>query len=129
MMSLAAGTAVAVISGRDRVLEDAGLFGLMRPFAVLVAALALAPAASGATQLGIFGNIGRFHSLTGQQSTVGHVIVGWNQTTFNQIWPTLGPVPMLGFGTGQGSSRVDHAARDRTRRRRRLPARDEPVGA
>jgi hypothetical protein len=76
----------------------------MRSLAVLVAALALAPAASGATQLGIFGNIGRFQSLTGQQSTVGHVIVGWNQTTFDQIWPTLGPVPMLGFGTLQGTA-------------------------
>jgi hypothetical protein len=78
----------------------------MRPFAVLVAALALAPAASGATQLGIFGNIGRFHSLTGQQSAVGHVIVGWNQTTFDQIWPTLGPVPMLGFDTGPGGTEL-----------------------
>jgi hypothetical protein len=77
---------------------------VIRALAVLTAALALAPAASGATQLGIFGNIGRFHSLTGQQSTVGHVIVGWNQTTFDQIWPTLGPMPMLGFGTGQGSA-------------------------
>jgi len=77
---------------------------VIRGLAVLVAALALAPAASGATQLGIFGNIGRFHSLTGQQSTVGHVIVGWDQTTFDQIWPTLGPMPMLGFGTGQGSA-------------------------
>jgi hypothetical protein len=76
----------------------------MRLIAVLAASLALAPAASGATQLGIFGNIGRFQSLTGQQSTVGHVIVGWNQTTFAQIWPTLGAVPMLGFGTGRGSS-------------------------
>jgi len=99
----------------------------MRLLAALVAALALAPAASGATQLGIFGNIGRFHGLTGQQSSVGHVIVGWNQTTFDQIWPTLGPVPMLGFGTGQGTSE-SITPLDRTRQRRRLPARTEPVG-
>jgi hypothetical protein len=68
---------------------------------VLLAFLVLAPAAQGATQLGIFGSIDRFQSLTGQQSQVGHVIVGWGQSTFDQIWPTLGPVPMLGFDTGQ----------------------------
>ena len=73
----------------------------MRLFVVL-AALVLVPAAGGATQLGIYGNLDRFESLTGQQSQVGHVIVGWGQTTFPQIWPTLGPVPMLGFGTGSG---------------------------
>lgn len=66
----------------------------------LLGCLALAPAASGATQLGIYGNIERFASLTGQNSTVGHVIVGWGQSTFSQIWPTLGPMPMLGFGAG-----------------------------
>ena len=63
-------------------------------------ALAATPAAQAATQLGIFGNLQRFESLTGQESQVGHVIVGWGQTTFDQIWPTLGPVPMLGFNTG-----------------------------
>ena len=72
----------------------------------VIAAMALlfAPGAAGATQLGIYGNIDRFASLTGQHSEVGHVIVGWGQSTFSQIWPTLGPEPMLGFGTGPGSS-------------------------
>jgi hypothetical protein len=70
----------------------------------LVAALLLVPAARGATQLGIYGNIDRFASLTGQHSAVGHVIVGWGQTTFPQIWPTLGAMPMLGFGSGAGSA-------------------------
>ena len=69
---------------------------------VVLAALVLVPAAGSATQLGIYGNLDRFESLTGQHSQVGHVIVGWGQTTFPQIWPTLGPVPMLGFGTGTG---------------------------
>jgi hypothetical protein len=64
-------------------------------------ALAATSTAQGATQLGIFGNLQRFESLTGQQSQVGHVIVGWGQTTFDQIWPTLGPLPMLGFDTGR----------------------------
>ena len=36
---------------------------------------------------------------------------------------------MLGFDTGPGGGELDHAARDRPRRRRRLPARAEPVGA
>src|SRR6185312_10551631 len=57
-------------------------------------------------QLGVFGNLGRIQALTGQQTRVGHVIVGWGQTTFSQIWPTLGPVPMLGFDTGRGGHEV-----------------------
>jgi hypothetical protein len=74
----------------------------MRRIAVIAAFLVFVPAAQAATQLGIFGSIDRFHQLTGQQSQVGHVIVGWGQSTFSQIWPTLGPTPMLGFGSGGG---------------------------
>jgi hypothetical protein len=70
----------------------------MRKLAVISAFFALVPTAQAATQLGVFGNIDRFHQLTGQQSQVGHVIVGWGQSTFSQIWPRLGPTPMLGFG-------------------------------
>lgn len=79
---------------------------MLRPLAALAAALALAPAALAQpdtgrppVQLGVFGNLGRIDALTGQQTRVGHVIVGWGQTTFSQIWPTLGPTPMLGFTT------------------------------
>ena len=68
--------------------------------AVITAFFVFVPTAQAATQLGIFGNIGRFHQLTGQQSQVGNVTVGWGQSTFSQIWPTLGPTPMLGFGNG-----------------------------
>jgi hypothetical protein len=50
--------------------------------------------------LGIYGPIDRFQSLTGQRSEVGHVIFGWGQTTFAQVWPKLGPTPMLAFDTG-----------------------------
>lgn len=73
---------------------------------MLLACLALTPAASARTptQLGIYGNIDRFAALTGQHSEVGHVIVGWGQSTFSQIWPTLGAEPMLGFGSGAGAA-------------------------
>jgi len=83
----------------------------VRRLAVVAAFLTLAPAAHGATQLGIFGNIDRFQSLTGQQSQVGHVIVGWGQSTFDQIWPTLGPLPMLGFDNGKGTITMQALAR------------------
>jgi hypothetical protein len=46
--------------------------------AVLAAALA-APAAAAKPMLGILGDANRFRALTGQQSQVGHVIVGWSQ--------------------------------------------------
>jgi hypothetical protein len=88
----------------------------VRKLAAFVAVAALVLAAQAAAlaapvQLGIFGNIDRFHSLTGQQSQVGHVIVGWGQSTFAQIWPQLGPVPMLGFDNGQGTMTMQALAR------------------
>ena len=69
----------------------------------LAAGLCLAAGGSSARQpvmLGIFGPIDRFQGLTGQRSQVGHAIFGWGQTTFAQLWPSLGPVPMVGFDTG-----------------------------
>ena len=80
----------------------------MKRLAALFVFVALVPGAQAATsgspvQLGIFGSIDRFHSLTGQESQVGHVIVGWGQSTFDQIWPGLGAIPMLGFDNGQGT--------------------------
>jgi hypothetical protein len=86
---------------------------MLRGSVVTLLALALVPTALAGparkraqtpVQLGVFGSIGRIHALTGQQSQVGHVIVGWGQTTFEQIWPTLGPRPMMGFDTGRGGS-------------------------
>jgi hypothetical protein len=84
---------------------------MLRGLVVTSVALALVPAALAPTaqaqsraapvQLGIFGNLGRIEALTGQQTQVGHVIVGWGQTAFDQIWPNLGPVPMLGFDSGR----------------------------
>jgi hypothetical protein len=86
---------------------------MLRGLVVTSVALALVPAAfapaakaqsrRAPVQLGIFGNLGRIQALTGQQTQVGHVIIGWGQTTFDRIWPSLGPVPMVGFDAGQGS--------------------------
>jgi hypothetical protein len=89
-----------------------------RRFAVIatvLAALAVTSEAQAGVQLGVFGNLARFESLTGQRSQVGHVIVTWGQSTFSQIWPTLGPVPMLGFDTGENSitpGAIAHGAGD-----------------
>lgn len=68
----------------------------------------LVPAAGARPLLGIKGNSDRFTSLTGQQSTVGHVIVGWGQgagwgSSFARLFATLGEVPMLGLNTRTGS--------------------------
>ena len=71
-------------------------------------ALVLAPPAAAKTLLGIKGDAARFQSLTGQRSSVGHVIVGWNQgatwgSPFTKLFAQLGDVPMLGMSTRQGS--------------------------
>jgi hypothetical protein len=77
--------------------------------AVVLCALVLVPAAAARPLLGIKGNSERFASLTGQQSTVGHVIVGWGQgagwgSSFARLFPTMGDVPMLGLNTRTGST-------------------------
>ena len=91
---------------------------------VLLCSLALAPAvlvgvaASAPRQqtplLGVFGNAGRFEQLTGQRSTVKHVIIGWEQgltwgTKLPRLLSQLRPVPMLGFGTSKGWPRRQEA--------------------
>jgi hypothetical protein len=57
--------------------------------------------------LGVLGNAARFGSLTGQRSTVGHVIVGWSQgytwgAPLTRQFAAHGPVPMVGFSTSRG---------------------------
>jgi hypothetical protein len=75
--------------------------------------LALAQVAASAERrqpqplLGVFGDAARFQQLTGQRSTVKHVILGWDQgNTWGKRLPQLlnglRPVPMLGFGTSKG---------------------------
>jgi hypothetical protein len=74
-----------------------------RTIAVITAFFVLVPAAQAAIHLGVSGNLERFRQLTGQQSLGGLVFVGWGQSTFSQIWPTLGQTPMLGFDNGKGA--------------------------
>ena len=50
-------------------------------------ALVLVPAAAARVSLGVLGNPGRFAAQTGQRSTVGHAILGWNQ---GNTWGTRG---------------------------------------
>ena len=71
------------------------------------ASLVLVPSASAGLMLGVLGNASRFASQTGQHSTVGHVILGWNQGytwggRFTRQFAEHGPVPMIGFTTSRG---------------------------
>ena len=73
--------------------------------ALACAAGVLVQAAAAKPTLGILGDAGRFRALTGQQSHVGHAILGWNQgyswgTRFSVLLPQYGPMPMIGLGTG-----------------------------
>jgi hypothetical protein len=74
-----------------------------RVAALFAAVLAFAPAASAQPRLGIFGPIDRFQSLTGQQSSVGHVILAWNQLPNRALMSRLGEMPLLGFSMGRGA--------------------------
>lgn len=81
-----------------------------RPALALACSLALAPCAVAGTphlQLGILGDSGRFHALTGQEPEVGHAILGWGQgqawgASFDRLLGGLGPVPMVALKTGAG---------------------------
>ena len=76
--------------------------------AVLVAAAVVAASASAAPPpplLGVKGDAGRFEALTGQNSQVRHVIIGWEQgvswgTHFIPLFEQLGGIPMIGLSTG-----------------------------
>jgi hypothetical protein len=62
------------------------------------------PVASARPLLGVLGPKSRFQALTGQRSTVGHIIVGWNQgyrwgKPLSLLIPQYGPMPMVGIGT------------------------------
>jgi hypothetical protein len=67
-------------------------------------ALILAAPAAARVNLGILGSADRFRQLTGQDSVVRHVIVGWGQgqtwgSSFASLLASLSPTPMLGFDT------------------------------
>lgn len=81
-----------------------------RTFLILaLCALALVPGAAGRTEatkplLGIKGDAGRFKDQTGQESSVRHALLGWDQgrawgSPFRTLLPTLAPIPMLHLGT------------------------------
>jgi hypothetical protein len=80
----------------------------MRVALALAAAVALLVApGSGAggersrVALGVLGSAERFQQLTGQRSTVRHVILSWQQGhAIPKLIAELQPVPMLGIGTG-----------------------------
>ncbi len=73
--------------------------------AAAVLALAFAAGASGGAQrshvqLGVFGSAERFAALTGQRTTIRHVIMSWTQGASTlQLLRHMGPVPMLGITT------------------------------
>jgi hypothetical protein len=74
---------------------------------VAMVALVFAPPAAARISLGVLGNPGRFGAQTGQRTTVGHVILGWNQgntwgARLTVQFATNGPVPMVGFTTSRG---------------------------
>ena len=82
---------------------------MRRPLAAVLLALSLAAAAAVApaaapgrsrVALGVLGGAERFAALTGQRSTVRHVIMAWSQAgSIPTLLRQLGPVPMLGINT------------------------------
>lgn len=72
--------------------------------ATWAAASAAAPA--GKVALGVLGGAARFQQLTGQRSTVRHVLAGWDQLgSSRNILAALRPIPLLGIGTGPPGTR------------------------
>ena len=75
---------------------------MRRPLVIAALSLTAIASASAGPMLGVLGSASRFASLTGQRSTVGHVIVGWNQGStwgapLAKLFSTHGPVPMFAF--------------------------------
>jgi hypothetical protein len=76
---------------------------------VAFAALAFASSAQAKPLLGITGDLPRFETLTGQNSTVHQVFLGWGQglsygSPFVSLFGTLTPIPMIHLGTAKGTS-------------------------
>jgi hypothetical protein len=68
-------------------------------------------AAGPGVALGVLGDPSRFQALTGQQSRVRLIIVGWGQggtpEYFERLFATMTPEPMLGLGIGaQGGDMI-----------------------
>jgi hypothetical protein len=87
------------------------ILAAMRRLLLVLTLLALtASVASARPFLGVLGPKSRFQALTGQRTTVAHVIVGWNQgyrwgKPLSALIPQYGPMPMLGIGTSSYPSK------------------------
>lgn len=80
----------------------AGVAALVGAAAVVAASASAAPPPP---LLGIRGDAARFQTLTGQDSQVRHVILGWGQgvswgTHYGPLFQQLGGIPMIGIATG-----------------------------
>jgi hypothetical protein len=84
--------------------------GVAALVAVAAAFAATGVAAPPPPELGIKGDPSRFGALTGQDSQVRHVIVGWDQgvtwgSHFVELFQQLGGIPMIGLSTrGRGGA-------------------------
>jgi hypothetical protein len=84
----------------------------VRGLAVVFVALVLVPAAAARPLLGVIGNGSHFSALTGQQSSVGHIYLGWGQgstwgSSFDRIVPKLGDSPAISIGTSHWPSKAE----------------------
>jgi hypothetical protein len=76
------------------------------PLLVLVSALVVSPGADASShrqiQLGLFGDPGRFASLTGQKTEVRHFFINFRKSSraLGQILADAGPVPMVALVPG-----------------------------
>jgi hypothetical protein len=75
-----------------------------RALAVTLAVLGLAAPAQAQLLLGITGDLPRFKTLVGQDSTVHQAFLGWGQgqsygAPFASLFALFGPIPMLHLGT------------------------------
>jgi hypothetical protein len=77
---------------------------MRRALVVALVGLAVAAPAQAKTQLGINGDLPRFHDLVGQSSTVHQAFLGWGQgqsygSPFTSLFEQFGPIPMIHLGT------------------------------
>lgn len=92
------------------ILGGVRLAGVAALVAVAAAFAATGVAAPTPPELGIKGDASRFDTLTGQDSQVRHVIVGWGQgvtwgSHFVELFQQLGGIPMIGLSTrGRGGA-------------------------
>jgi hypothetical protein len=87
--------------------------GVVRRLVLILLLVAMAAVPSGGAAgrqvlLGVLGNPDHFRSVTGQNSQVRHIIMGYGQNTgrrLDRMLSEMGPVPLLGFGMKGWTSR------------------------